>query len=387
MGMLNIYWKFFMAVGLWRPIKWHGLKAHLYNCYTMFVMLMNYLFFMTGVMDINFRNIDFFGSIDIITLMLQSIENFAKIFCLVKKRNDLLNLNIYLHSEPFNLRNDDEILIQKKYDDINRIVNFVCLTLGLLSTLWYTGFNAFQMIMPTVLPYRSKMPFNYSEPKIFIITAASQCYTVVTIGIINTTFGILFPSMMLQICAKICILQYRFRMIITKLENNDYKSNDNLSVEKTNENSPKYLIAKWVESHIALLHLFKCANSLFAETVFIHYVINSFVMCTLTLLLSRSSFDISLIVNAFYFALKCVQQFGQCASAHQVTLEFEDLRHVIFSTNWYAIDVEVQKLLTIIMSKTIKDVIFVSGYFVDLSLDSFKSIMKLSYTIFNVIDQ
>lgn len=118
--MLNIYWKFFMAVGLWRPIEWHGLKAHLYNCYTMFVMLMNYLFFMTGVMDINFTNIDFFGSIDIITLMLQSIENFAKIFCLVKKRNDLLNLNIYLHSEPFNLRNDDEILIQKKYDDINR---------------------------------------------------------------------------------------------------------------------------------------------------------------------------------------------------------------------------------------------------------------------------
>lgn len=72
---------------------------------------------------------------------------------------------------------------------------------------------------------------------------------------------------------------------------------------------------------LLIFSLFKCANSLFAETVFIHYVINSFVMCTLTLLLSRSSFDISLIVNAFYFVLKCVQQFGQCASAHQVTLE------------------------------------------------------------------
>lgn len=54
--------------------------------------------------------------------------------------------------------------------------------------------------------------------------------------------------------------------------------------------------------------------------------------------------------------------------------QFEDLRHVIFSTNWYAIDVGVQKLLTIIMSKTVEEVIFVSGYFVDLSLDSFKSV-------------
>lgn len=70
-----------------------------------------------------------------------------------------------------------------------------------------------------------------------------------------------------------------------------------------------------------IFSLFKSANRLFAETVFIHYVINSFVMCTLTLLLSRSGFDISLVVNAFYFILKCVQQFGQCASAHQITVE------------------------------------------------------------------
>ncbi|XP_074099310.1 putative odorant receptor 92a [Cotesia typhae] len=383
MGLLTIYWNFFMAVGLWRPIKWTGFKAILYNCYTFFVVLMNNLFFITGVMDIDFLHLDFFGSIDIITLMLQSIENFAKIFCLVKKRNDLLNFNIYLHSEPFDLRNEDEILIQKKYDDINRLVNFVCLTLGLLSTLWYTGFNAFQTSMPTVLPYRSKMSFNYSAPKIFWITAASQSYTVVTIGIVNTTFGVLFPSMMLQICAKIRLLQYRFNVIIEKLQETD----DDSSIDKkSNENSGKYLIARWVESHIALLHLFKSANRLFAETVFIHYVINSFVMCTLTLLLSRSGFDISLVVNAFYFILKCVQQFGQCASAHQITVEFENLRHKIFSTNWYLVDVQVQKLLTIIMSNTVKDVIFVSGYFVDLSLDSFKKIMKLSYTIFNVID-
>lgn len=133
-----------------------------------------------------------------------------------------------------------------------RLVNFVCLTLGLLSTLWYTGFNAFQTSMPTVLPYRSKMPFNYSAPKIFWITAASQSYTVVTIGIVNTTFGVLFPSMMLQICAKIRLLQYRFNVIIEKLqENND----DNSIDKKSNENSGKYLIARWVESHIALLQL------------------------------------------------------------------------------------------------------------------------------------
>ncbi|XP_074097810.1 putative odorant receptor 19b [Cotesia typhae] len=118
-----------------------------------------------------------------------------------------------------------------------------------------------------------------------------------------------------------------------------------------------------------------------------HYIVNSILLCTIAYILSHSPFgDIAFVSNVFFFVVKCSQQFLQCASAHQVTVEFENLRKIIFDTKWYTTEKAVQKSMIIIMSQSIIPVEFVSGYFVSLSLDSFKKIIKLSYTIYNILE-
>ncbi|CAD6232641.1 GSCOCT00014101001.2-RA-CDS [Cotesia congregata] len=153
--------------------------------------------------------------------------------------------------------------------------------------------------------------------------------------------------MMFQICAKLNILKYRFKMTIKQLENTE----DNKLGEKICGRTQKQLIANWVESHIKLLNLFNSVNTLFTSAIFIHYIVNSILLCTIAM-----------------FAT------------------FENLRNVIFDTKWYTTKKAVQKSMIIIMSQSIIPVEFVSGYFVSLSLDSFKKIIKLSYTIYNVLE-
>ncbi|XP_057321349.1 odorant receptor 2a-like isoform X2 [Microplitis mediator] len=339
----------FTCVGFWRPIKWNGLKANLYNFYTAFVVITNCSFFISGITDIDYVHFNLFGSMDLISLLLQFAGNVPKILCVINNRNIVLEVLRNFQSGSLESKNDDEKLIQQKYDNFNRRVILWFPVLMFASIIWYTINHIAIMEPPTVLPYKGRIPYNYSSnKKVYLLTAANQIYSVFNIASTNAAFHTLFPTMMFQICAKINILEYRFKMMLKKFEPSENNNSEKLSKENFYDIEIN-LIGDWVESHIKLLN----------------------------------SASVSFL---YYFSVKCSQQFLQCASAHQVTIEFENLRDTIFDTNWYTTKRAVQNSMIIIMSKTMIPVVFVCGYFVDLSLDSFKSIMKLSYTIYNVLE-
>ncbi|XP_008559709.1 odorant receptor 33a [Microplitis demolitor] len=395
MTLIESCWMVFTWLGLFRPTKWKGLKARIYDLYTASVLFFNYSFFICGVMDIDFTHLNFFADIDLITLMLQYIENTPKILCMILSRNALIEIDFKLQNDHFKLKDEDEKKIQSKFDKFSRYVLLAYSTLQATSLVYYTTGRILAMESPVILPYRSRIPFNYSSSnKIYMLTALDQLYSVSSLICINGAFNLVFTSTMYQICTKIRILKHRFKVIIQQLEHNgEIDNNDNKNIrdvmrknDAMTDKIESQLIANWVESHIALINLYDYAKCVFAKAVFIHYVINSIVMCTLAYILSHCEVDNIFFGNVCYFSVKCTQQFLQCSSAHQITLEFEDLRDMIFSTNWFATKINIQKSIIIIMSKSIVPIEFVSGYFVTLSLDSFKRILKLSYTIYNVLE-
>ncbi|XP_057321348.1 odorant receptor 2a-like isoform X1 [Microplitis mediator] len=377
----------FTCVGFWRPIKWNGLKANLYNFYTAFVVITNCSFFISGITDIDYVHFNLFGSMDLISLLLQFAGNVPKILCVINNRNIVLEVLRNFQSGSLESKNDDEKLIQQKYDNFNRRVILWFPVLMFASIIWYTINHIAIMEPPTVLPYKGRIPYNYSSnKKVYLLTAANQIYSVFNIASTNAAFHTLFPTMMFQICAKINILEYRFKMMLKKFEPSENNNSEKLSKENFYDIEIN-LIGDWVESHIKLLNLYDSLNSLFTKAVFVHYIFNTFSLCAIAYISSHIPFGSSASVSfLYYFSVKCSQQFLQCASAHQVTIEFENLRDTIFDTNWYTTKRAVQNSMIIIMSKTMIPVVFVCGYFVDLSLDSFKSIMKLSYTIYNVLE-
>ncbi|XP_044590708.1 odorant receptor 33a-like [Cotesia glomerata] len=391
MNLITNSWKVFTWLGLFRPIKWTGLKARIYDFFTVIVLFCNYTFFACGVMDIDFTNLDFYADIELITLMLQFVENTPKILCMLLNRNDLIEIEYKLKNDHFELKDDEEKEIQKKFDKFSRSVLLSYATLQVSALIYYTIGRILAMESPIILPYRSNIPFNYSTSnEIYMLTSIDQLFSVSSLIAINGAFNLVFTSTMHQICTKVRILKYRFNVIIEQLEDNpkinysvEYDTKKKIFMTERNQDE---LIANWVECHNELLSLYDFTKSVFAKAVFIHYVINSIVICTLAYILSHCEIDNIFFGNVSYFCVKCTQQFLQCSSAHQITLEFEDLRDMIFTTNWFATKISIQKSIIIIMSKSIIPVEFISGYFVTLSLDSFKRILKLSYTIYNVLE-
>ncbi|XP_074097808.1 odorant receptor 4-like isoform X1 [Cotesia typhae] len=391
MNLITNSWKVFTWLGLFRPIKWKGLKARIYDLCTLIVLFFNYSFFVCGIMEIDYAHFNFLGDIDLITLILQYIENTPKIICMLFNRSDLIEIEYKLSNNHFEMKDDDEKKIQTKYDKFSRFVLLCYAALQTASLVYYTTGRILAMESPIILPYRGRIPYNYSSShNIYMLTALDQLFSVSSLICINGAFNLVFTSTMYQICTKIQILKHRFKMIMEQLADNVQMDNPVEDIAKKKivmtEKYQDQLIANWVESHNTLLSLYDFTKSVFAKAVFIHYVINSIVMCTLAYILSHCEIDNIFIGNVFYFSVKCTQQYLQCSSAHQITLEFEDLRDMIFSTNWFATRITIQKSIIIIMSKSIIPVEFVSGYFVTLSLDSFKRILKLSYTIYNVLE-
>ncbi|XP_057321350.1 putative odorant receptor 92a [Microplitis mediator] len=377
----------YTCVGLWRPDTWTGLKANLYNFYTFCVLFINGSFFISIITDVDLNHFDFLGSMDFITLILQVVENIPKMLCVINNRNIVLEVLEYFQSNLLDPKNDNEKLIHRKFDNLSRRANLWLTVTGFTSITWYNYNHIMQMEPLTVLPYGGKIPYNYSSNrKIYLLTAVNQIYSVFSLASINAAFNTLFITMMLQISAKLNVLEYRFKIMLKKLEcdknNNSQKFGERIFYEMKSN-----LIGNWVENHIKLINLFDSVNSVFSKAIYVHYILNSFLLCTIAYIFSHTPFgDMISISYLIYFTVKCTQQYLQCVSAHQVTIEAENLRDTIFDTNWYNTKTAVQKSIIIIMSKTIIPVVFISEYFVELSIDSFKKVMKLSYTIYNVLE-
>lgn len=98
---------------------------------------------------------------------------------------------------------------------------------------------------PTILPFKGWFPYNYSEPSIFIITAAHQLFTFFHGAYVHVAFDTLFLGMMLYVSVQVNVLQYRFKHTIRTVVKFDV-----INQNSDEENNPnKKLIAEWVDHH------------------------------------------------------------------------------------------------------------------------------------------
>ncbi|KAK0172472.1 hypothetical protein PV328_005786 [Microctonus aethiopoides] len=87
---------------------------------------------------------------------------------------------------------------------------------------------------------------------------------------------------------------------------------------------------------------------------------------------------------AYLIAATC-EIFVFCIAANQVTFEFADLSLAIYNTKWFALSMSAKKNIILMMGRTLRPIIFSSGHLVVLSLESFKSLIKVAYSMYSVL--
>ncbi|XP_034949800.1 putative odorant receptor 19b [Chelonus insularis] len=134
-------------------------------------------------------------------------------------------------------------------------------------------------------------------------------------------------------------------------------------------------------------NLVQSINIIFSQVIFLQYAISSLILCTIAkVLTSTPLFSMDFVGNLLFFLAMAKQIFFQCYTVNQMIIEFSDITTTLYNTNWFQLSKNIQKSVIIILAKTAKPVVFSSGYFITLSLESFTKIIKFSYTIYNVLE-
>ncbi|XP_014297060.1 odorant receptor 46a isoform X1 [Microplitis demolitor] len=197
---------------------------------------------------------------------------------------------------------------------------------------------------------------------------------------VDIAYDTLFPGMMMQVCAQINVLKHRFRLTLDALENVSVDKMDPVMV-KTVE---KKIFAECVEYHVEILRMVDIMSHVFGPMIFIQYSFSSIILCSSVYALSQMvPFSPEFIACSVYILCMFFQIFVICMSGNRVTLEFAELSTAMYNTNWFALSNNAQKHIVMMMMSSIKPIIFASGHVVTLSLESFKRFADLSNSTYN----
>nr|ATI09812.1 odorant receptor 1 [Lysiphlebia japonica] len=192
--------------------------------------------------------------------------------------------------------------------------------------------------------------------------------------------------MMIQTCAQFELLNSRFEKLPRTIKTSKNKSNLNDNLERQVKQNETEKIGNCVEHHIQIIEFSKKNNKIFGTSIFLQYSVSSLVLCMSVLRLSQLRSLSPDLASVFLYLISMISQvFIPCFAGHQLTVESCQVSDAIYSMDWTTLTTSTQKSLVLIMNRSQKPVRFISGYVIPLSMTSFNNVIRISYSIFNVL--
>nr|AZQ24924.1 odorant receptor [Aphidius gifuensis] len=375
----------FQVVGLWRS---PNIKSSIYNNFyrlrTFFSVFLLYSFVGCSIIGIAIKHDDVKTVTNDCFVMLSVLACCGKSVNILKCRKTILNIIEIMQNDPCSPRNEHEIDIQKKCDSFIWINTVIYGILTEVTAVMLTFGTLFIDLPEGELPFNTWLPYNHSHGFTYKFAHGQQIISIMTSANIAIAYDTLVPAMILQVCAKLNILKHRFSNF-TKMINNQINKSST-SIDKLKKE--KQLIADYVKCHLIIFKLAKTINNTFSIVVFLQCLISTLVLCVSIYNLASVELFSSEFTNIIlYLACMLSEIFILCAAGNEVTLVSQSISDSIYETDWTDLNTSTIKSLVLIMSRTMKPIIFKSGYVIELSLDSFKSLVKISYSTYNVLQQ
>ncbi|XP_034939945.1 odorant receptor 94b-like [Chelonus insularis] len=294
------------------------------------------------------------------------VVNCAKAVDVLDKRKNIMKMIQILISPPCLPRNSEEELIQNKYD---RIIRFRSL-LNLLLVGSAMGLSFVESLFCDIpfqkLAYNAWYPINLSIYTNYLVAWIHQNLAHIYGALITADYDTFVSGFMLQSCAKFDILNYRLSNVCYKIQHNSNKPEH----DDTQEFS-------------------KYTNDTFSSVILLQVLVSTGIICVTVFTLSQTGINDSYYpVLIIYLACMLVQLFLYCYTGNEVTLKSADVAEAIYcNVDWWTTSVGVQKKLLFMMLCSTDLVTYTCGKIFDLSIESYKNIVKFSYSAFNVLQQ
>ncbi|XP_025074597.1 odorant receptor 46a-like [Pogonomyrmex barbatus] len=364
MHILKLTRTIVIITGCFRPLSWTSLfKRTIYNIYRLYVISMLYTSSMSQFMDIilNVDNPDDFT--DNLNMMLTMSASCYKMFIVWLNYENIVALINCLIEEPFKPLDLSEMKIRRQYDKIIRNNTLRYMTLVGISCSLNAVVSFLTDFKNRRLTYREWVPYNYSSYMTYCLTYAQQMITTFHSASVNVACDTLLCGLIMHICCQIEILEYRLKKILNNQLTLDY----------------------CVRHHNRIFEYTRMVNIRFTKIIGFQFMASTMIICSNLYQLTKSALSVNHIPLIIYTSCMLTQIFIYCWFGNKVRSKSLQLMDNIFQMEWTALNNAVKKSLIIIMKRAMIPIEISTIYILTINLDSFVALLKMSYSVYNLL--
>ncbi|KAJ3643967.1 hypothetical protein Zmor_026646 [Zophobas morio] len=218
---------------------------------------------------------------------------------------------------------------------------------------------------------------------VYLFVAAGPVLAALATGVIDP----LIAGLCYHATSQMKILKDNLRHLSDYADEEISRGNiDRSLVKSSKQKIISTMIKKCVDHHETILKFVQEYEVCFSWVVFSQIAGSVFVVCFCCLQMSKvEALGYYVFQLAVYFSVILVQIYFYCYYGSTISEECDSLTDAIYMAEWYNYDVKIQKSLLILMERSTKPVVVTAGKTVDLSLLTFTTILRRSYSLLAVL--
>ncbi|CAL1676368.1 unnamed protein product [Lasius platythorax] len=293
------------------------------------------------------------------------VAGYKQVYMWIDRKKVMVLINV-LTEKPFAICEIREAMIQQKFEKMveNNTLRYLILVMVTIISIVLT--SVFTEFTERNLTYKAWFPFDYSSPVIYFLVYIHQLIGMATSGIVNVACESVICGFLLYICCQLEILEYR----LTKITHS------------------QRILHDCIRHHN---HIFKYActvNKMFSKIIALQFAVSMLVICSNLYRLATTSSYVIFISLMIYTGAMLAQIFIYCWFGNEVKTKSLQLANNIYNkVEWPVLSNSCKKDLVLIMKRSTIPIEFNSMYILTLNLDSFVALLKMSYSVFNLLHQ
>ncbi|XP_050351057.1 odorant receptor 94a-like [Nymphalis io] len=232
------------------------------------------------------------------------------------------------------------------------------------------------------LPLRAWYPYDTSKTPTYQLTYAHQTIAVSLAAVVNICLDTLVTSLIAQCRCRLRLLALSLRNLCDDLEISDKGVMTDASNTIVSER-----LQNCVLRHQTVLAQTRLLQTCFSASIFAQFCVSMVIICVTAYQLAFSTSFTRVVSMVAYLTVMMLQVFLYCYHGNQLVEESEGVSGAAYDCPWYTCSLPIRRSLLLLMTRTRRAARLTAAGFTELSLSSFMSIIKASYTFFTVLQQ
>nr|WCC57357.1 odorant receptor 22 [Papilio dardanus] len=260
-----------------------------------------------------------------------------------------------------------------------------------LCALMWTIFPIVNRALGEDVQFTGYFPFDTSETPVFELTVTYMSLLITVQAYGNVTMDCTIVAFYAQAKTQLKMLRYDLQHLADTEENKDnqtfilnYKDVESITFRTIFHRN----FVTCVQHHQQILWFVKEIQSIFAEAMVVQFFVMAWVICmTVYKIVGLNILSAEFFSMAMYLGCMLAQLFIYCYYGTLLKYESECVNQSIYESQWTCLSPAARRLLLILMERCSRPLAPSIAYIVPMSIDTYISILKSSYTLFTFLDR